>query len=190
VNSNLRLVFCALLLLGIAPSAHALRCGSRLVSNGDYDFQARERCGDPFWTEDHFKFVVAGTDTPVATIQQVVYTAWFYNFGANRLIVRLLFRDGRLVREDTLDRGVNEIGDSCGPAKFNRGISSGELVAYCGMPISRNGQPGAQIRQLGPGLYTQSEIYTEQWVYDFGDEFIYLVHMTNGHVESVEHIHR
>ncbi len=190
MNAASRLFACVALILACMAPAYALRCGNLLVNAGDYDFQARDRCGDPYWTEDHYRLLVTDTDTPVQMVQQYTYTAWFYNFGADRLLVRLLFRDGRLVREDTLSRGVDTIGDSCGPARFIRGASSGELVAYCGEPLSRNTQTGAVLRQLGPGVYSQNDVWREDWVYDLGGEFLYLAHVLNGHLDSVEHVRR
>jgi hypothetical protein len=178
-----------ILLLAAEPSAHALRCGNLLVHEGDYEVQVRDRCGDPYWIEDHYQFVVSGPET-LQSVQQVVYTAWFYNFGSNRLLVRILFRDGHLVREDTLGRGVQEIGDSCGPAKFDRGTSSGELVAYCGEPVSREALPDTVVRRLGPGVYSERDDYREDWIYDLGDNFLYVAHLRNGHVDSTEHIAR
>ena len=185
-----RLVLSALLLLAIAPAAHALRCGSRITSSGNYDFQVRDRCGDPYWIEDHYELVISSADSPIQSAQQIVYTAWFYNFGTSRLMVRMLFRDGRLLREDTLGYGVNDIGDSCGPTKLLSGMSSGELVAYCGEPLSRNTQPGATLRRLARGAFVETENYREDWVYDLGGDFLYVVHLRNGHVEAVEHVRR
>jgi Protein of unknown function (DUF2845) len=190
MKTRCRLFLCALLLLAIAPAAHAMRCGSRLTSNGDHDFQVRDRCGEPYWVEDHYRLIVTGADSPVQNVQQIVYTAWFYNFGPSRLMVRMLFRDGRLVREETLGYGVNNIGDSCSPTKLLSGMSSGELVAYCGQPLSRNGQPGATLRRVGPGTYSENDNYLEDWVYDLGSDFLYVMHLRNGHTESVEHVHR
>lgn len=185
-----RFVLCALLLLALTPAAHALRCGSRLVTAGDYDFQVRDRCGDPFWIEDHYQVITSNTDLPVQTLQQNVYSAWFYNFGSNRLLVRILFRNGHFLREETLGYGVDDIGDSCGPTKLLRGMSSGELVAYCGEPLSRNSQPGTTLRRLAPGTFSETDNYLEDWVYDLGSNFLYVLHLRNGHVESVDHVPR
>jgi hypothetical protein len=190
MNTSGRLSLCALLLFAIAPAAHALRCGSRLTGNGDYDFQVRDRCGEPYWIEDHYRLIVTGADSPLQNVQQIVYTAWFYNFGPSRLMVRFLFRDGRLLREDTLGYGVNNLGDSCSPTKLISGMSSGELVAYCGQPLSRNGQQGSTLRRIAPGAYSESDNYLEDWVYDLGGDFLYVMHLRNGHSESVEHVHR
>lgn len=180
---------CLLLLVGV-PSAYAMRCGNRIVGTDDYDFQVRERCGDPYYIEDHFVVLASGTDTPVQTIQQSVYTAWFYNFGSSRLLVQLLFRDGRLVRERTLGRGVDTIGESCATVELTSGAKGGELVAHCGQPLSRKLHPSIQISQLGPGVYSQHDDAREDWIYDLGGNFLYVLHMLNGHAESVEHIAR
>ncbi len=190
MNAIGKLTSGCLLLLVAVPSAYALRCGNRVVGTGDYDFQVRDRCGDPYYIEDHFALLATGADTPVQTIQQTVYTAWFYNFGPSRLLVRLLFRDGRLVRERTLGRGVDDIGGSCAPADLISGANSGELIANCGQPVSRNLHPLAQVRRLGPGIYSQRDDSREDWIYDLGGNFLYVLHMVNGHVEAVEHIAR
>lgn len=190
MNAIGKLMLGCVLLLVVVPSAYALRCGNRVVGTDDYDFQVRQRCGDPYYIEHHFELVATGTDTPVQTIQESVYTAWFYNFGPSRLLVQLLFRDGRLVRERTLGRGVNNIGDSCTPVALASSISSGELIAHCGQPLSRNLHPLTQVRRLGPGVYNQRDDSREDWIYDLGGKFLYVLHMRNGHAEAVEHIPR
>ena len=185
-----KLMLGCLLLLVAVPSACALRCGNRVVGTDDYDFQVRERCGEPYYIEDHFVVLATGTDTPVQTIQQTVYTAWFYNFGPSRLLVQLLFRDGRLVRQRTLGRGVDDIGGSCTPVALSSGASAGEVIAHCGQPQSRNRHPLTQVRQFGPGAYSQYDDSREDWIYDLGGNFLYVLHMLNGHAEAVEHIAR
>lgn len=189
MNSSRLLLVAGLLLFAAAPAAHALRCGNRLVTAGALDFQVRERCGDPYWIEEHYQTLIAG-DERIEVAQAVEYSAWFFNFGANRLLVRLLFRDGRLVREDTLDRGVDELGNSCAPARLSSGISSGELVARCGEPSSRRVLPGLISQRVGANLYRQSQGYREDWTYDFGGALVYLLHLARGQVQSVESLPR
>jgi hypothetical protein len=185
-----RLLLLAGLLLSVtAQSAYALRCGNRLVSPGETDFQVRATCGNPYWIEEHYQVIVSG-DENVEIAQPVEYSAWFFNFGANRFLVRLLFRDGHLVREESLGRGIDELGTSCDLARVRNGMSSGELIAYCGEPGSRRVRPTFVSRRVGPRLYDQSESYREDWTYDSGDEYLYVVHIANGHVEGIEHLVR
>lgn len=189
MSSPRLLMFVGLLLCALAPAAHALRCGTRLVTAGDLDFQVRERCGSPYWIEEHYQTIVAG-DERIEVAQPIEYSAWYFNFGSNRLLVRLLFRDGRLMREDTLGRGVDELGAACNPARLSAGVSSGELVAYCGEPATRRVQPVLVSRRLGADLYRQTDIRREDWVYDFGGDFVYLLHLARGLVEAVEQLPR
>ena len=50
-------------------------------------------------------------------LASVGFEAWYYNFGPRQLLRRLVFRDGFLVREETLGYGVDEIGTL--PASLN-----------------------------------------------------------------------
>ncbi|HEX6834889.1 MAG TPA: DUF2845 domain-containing protein [Rudaea sp.] len=175
-----------LLTFAFCAPAHALRCGTRLISAGDLDVQVRDRCGDPYWIDERYDLLINGAHSAFETQREVQYTAWYYNFGSNRLLVRLLFRDGRFVREETLGRGVETLGDSCDTIKFDRGNTSGELVAYCGQPLSRRDVVDEQVRRYGYGSVRRSEVHREQWVYDLGGRFLYLLNLRNGYVESVE----
>ena len=94
------------------------------------------------------------------------------------------------MRQRTLGRGVNDIGDSCTPAELTSGSISGELVAHCGQPLSRNPHPLTQVRRLAPGVYSQHDDSREDWIYDLGGNFLYVLHMLNGRVEAEEHIAR
>jgi hypothetical protein len=189
MSSPRLLVVIGMLLFALTPAAHALRCGTRLVTTGNTDFQVRERCGSPYWIEEHYQTIVAG-DERVEVVQPVEYSAWYFNFGSNRLLVRLLFRDGRLLREDTLGRGVDELGAACTAARLSEGISSGELVAYCGEPAARRERPLLVSRRINADVYQQTDVHREDWTYDFGGDFVYLLHLARGLVESVEQLPR
>ena len=124
-------------LLLAAPTAHAMRCGNRLVTDGAQDFQVRERCGEPFWADRYTSVEIIGRDGPVEHQREVQFDVWYYNFGPHQLMRQLVFRDGLLEREQTLGYGVDEIGEDCDPNRLLGGLSAGELVARCGEPASR-----------------------------------------------------
>lgn len=95
----------------LATQAHALRCGHRVVSVGDYDFEVAARCGEPahVGTLVAYPYQVEAYRSrhPVVTYLPfpIVVDQWVYNFGANRLLYLLEFENGRLVRIRTRGRG-------------------------------------------------------------------------------------
>ena len=178
-------------LLLASTSVHAMRCGNRLVSDGSQDFQVRERCGDPFW-EDHYTNVdVIGAYGPQEQQRSVQYAVWYYNFGPSQLMRQLIFRDGVLLREDTLGYGVAEIGSDCNPNRTLDGLSIGELVARCGEPASRRSQTDTIVRRPARGVEQWRDLRREEWIYDGIDSrFVRIVRLVDGRVEGVDRVAR
>jgi len=182
-----------LLLLGLLASAQAdaMRCGNRVVSTGEQDFQVRERCGEPFWSDRYTTVDVIGAYGPLEQQTSVDFDIWYYNFGPRQLLRRLVFRDGRLLREDTLGYGVSAIGGDCAPNRPLDGLTAGELVARCGEPASRRVQVDTIVRRPAPDVERWRDRRREEWVYDFGDDrFVRLVHFSDGRVTGVERLPR
>lgn len=95
-----------------ASPALAMRCGTRLVREGDTPSQVRERCGDPTdvitTTETRTRTVhrrVAGVIVSDTISVEVRIQQWTYNFGPQRFMRRLVFEDGLLVEIEELGRG-------------------------------------------------------------------------------------
>ena len=150
-----------------------------------------QRPGDPFWTDRYTDVEVIGAYGPLERQSSVQFDVWYYNFGRHQLMRRLLFRDGVLLREETLGYGVDEIGDDCDPDRMPDGLSVGELVARCGEPASRRSQYDAIVRRPIPGVEQWRDQRREQWVYDFGDSrFVSIVTLSDGHVSGVERVQR
>ncbi|HEU4663510.1 MAG TPA: DUF2845 domain-containing protein [Dokdonella sp.] len=181
----------ALLALLLSAPALAMRCGSRLVTEGDQDFQVRQRCGDPFWSDRYTDVVVIGRDGPLERQREVQYDIWYYNFGPRQLMRRLVFRDGVLAQEDTLGYGVERIGEDCDPNRLLGGLSTGELVARCGEPASRRSHDDTIVRRPAPGIERWRDQRREDWIYDFGDRhFVRIVRLVDGRVDAVESLAR
>jgi len=104
------LLWLILILLLVSGPAHALRCGARLITEGDTRLEVRERCGEPTqmdqWTEEQ---TVTVHDDSVNLRRRREVTVqveeWIYNFGPQRFMQRLLFHDGKLVDIEALGRG-------------------------------------------------------------------------------------
>ena len=186
-----RNVFLAIVFLLVSPSAFALRCGTNLVTEGTQDFQVRDRCGDPFYADTYTSLEVFNAGGPIEQQREVQYDVWYYNFGPRDLMRRFVFRDGRLLREETLGYGVDEIGGDCNPNRDYSGYSVGELVARCGEPASRRTAYDTLVRRPSPGYERWRDQRREDWIYDFGDDrFVRSFRLVDGRVVSVDVLNR
>jgi hypothetical protein len=93
-----------LLVLMVAAPAFAMRCGTDLITTGQYSYEVLEHCGEP--VEQHFVTQYLSSNGLYVVVSPIVVEEWIYDFGPTRLQRRLLFQDGQLIRIDTLDRGI------------------------------------------------------------------------------------
>lgn len=156
----------ALVALAHAAPAHALRCGSRVIATGEHELVVRERCGEPYWIEDRSEVLVAGEFGPIEQRVERRIEAWYFNFGPNRLLHRLVFRDGRLVEETTLGYGFSRLGVKCDLDMLTNGATTGEVVARCGAPRSHDTRHAQVIVRDDFGNARQRLVRREEWVYD------------------------
>ncbi len=190
VFSLLRQLLVAAALLGSANAfALGLRCGNRIVNAGMIETQVRNACNAPFWTDHYASLEIIGAGGPIEEQREVNWDVWYYNFGRSMFMQRLTFRDGRLQTIESLGYGVDEIGASCVPAAASRGLTSGELVARCGEPSSRQLGEGAVVRRV-PGILLASENRREEWLYDDGSDYLTRYFITNSHVTDAERLPR
>jgi hypothetical protein len=104
----------AVLILGAIASspAFAMRCGTKLVSEGDTRSEVAAKCGDPadvinqasvfrrpvFWTRGRPYYIgESAIEIPVES--------WVYNFGPNKLMCKVRFEGGIVVEIETLGYG-------------------------------------------------------------------------------------
>jgi hypothetical protein len=107
----------AIVMLGLltaSPAFATLRCGSKIISEGDYRSEVAAKCGEPaevitersvfrrpvIWTRGRPYFI--GQD-----YIEVPVESWVYNFGPNKLMQRIRFEDGVVVEIETLGYGYN-----------------------------------------------------------------------------------
>jgi hypothetical protein len=102
-------------LLATAPAAaDSLRCGTRLVTDGDSAGKVRALCGEPTEvsrSEILRRPVVWIGGTPYYVSQDLVpvpVETWTYNLGPQKLMRQLRFEDGVLVWIRTLEHGYHE----------------------------------------------------------------------------------
>lgn len=105
---------CAALLLLVASlpaAADSMRCGSRLVSEGDSIDKVLALCGEPTsrqrtWIIRQPRFVLGSHEVPFPGREDVPVDLWTYDLGPNKLVRRMRFIDGTLTSIETLEHGT------------------------------------------------------------------------------------
>jgi len=112
----MRAFIIATLALVFAPAAFAdaMRCGSRLISDGDTRSHVRELCGEPSdiqtrtilrrpYYDFHGRIVYYGDG-----LIEIPVEIWTYNLGPYKLMRRVRFVDGEVEEIETLGYGYHE----------------------------------------------------------------------------------
>ena len=102
-----------LLTLFLMEPAWALRCGNRIVVEGDYKFQVLRRCGEPDYKESRVEYrstrlrgsSVLQPGIDVNQMVPILVEEWTYDFGPNRFVEVLYFEAGRVVGIRSLGYG-------------------------------------------------------------------------------------
>jgi hypothetical protein len=109
--------FTASMLLAPLAQADAMRCGSRLVREGDPISQVREFCGEP--TDVQTKTILRrpyfdrlGRRVYLGnSLEEVPVEIWTYNLGPYKLQRRVRFVEGLVDDIETLGYGYHEKGE-------------------------------------------------------------------------------
>lgn len=103
----------ALAALGFSTPAAAdtMRCGSRLVSDGDSIDKVLALCGEPTsrsrtWIVRQPRFSVGSNEYSFPGREDVPVDLWTYDLGPNKLVRRLRFIAGELQTVETLGPGT------------------------------------------------------------------------------------
>jgi hypothetical protein len=88
-----------MLLLPYRAHADSMRCGSRLVKDGDTMEKVLEVCGEPAkqertWIQRAPQYELGGQYYSFPGTEDVPVDAWTYDFGRNKLLQRVRFIDG------------------------------------------------------------------------------------------------
>jgi len=186
----------AALSAGATPawSAGALRCGSRLVSEGDRTADLIAACGEPAW-RDQQGFSQPGGRYAADSEQ------WYYNFGPSQLLRVVHLRNGRITAIEADGYGYYESQDQrCDPGGLVPGLSKFRLLQMCGEPLTRKtsdvyrrleDRPWGSSR-YPPGYGNAYEpVHREEWVYNFGSRYLMrILTIEDGRIVDVENGNR
>jgi hypothetical protein len=94
-----------------SASADTLRCGSKLISEGDPIEKVLQYCGEPVakkrtWITRQPRFEYGGQEIPFEGTEDVPVDLWTYDFGANKLMRRIRFMAGKVESIETLEHGT------------------------------------------------------------------------------------
>ena len=96
--------------LSAVHAESGMRCGSRLVGEGDSTYLVRQRCGEPVEARSHTELrrIATGVRHPESgrfvTVEHTVEVpvdTWLYDFGSHKVLRRVTFEHGRLVNVET-----------------------------------------------------------------------------------------
>ncbi len=101
----------AALLLSATAAESALRCGTRLITEGDRKIEVLKSCGEPTLVEHHA--AIGRTVPRIGSHGRVSGTVltpssmeiWTYNFGPRRLMQVIRFNHGRVIEIISLGHG-------------------------------------------------------------------------------------
>ena len=100
------LLLAALLASGSpAIAGDGLRCGSRLIHEGDLIDLVQGRCGNPTSRSASTEFATFRTSSGAVVTREIPVEIWTYDRGSSSFVRRLKFRDGKLVSVRALDYG-------------------------------------------------------------------------------------
>jgi len=111
LNAGIRLVgILSGLMIASGASADSVRCGSKLITEGDPIEKVREYCGEPTetqrtWMTRQPRFEYGGQEIPFEGSEDVPVDLWTYDFGPNKLVRRIRFIAGKVDSIETREHG-------------------------------------------------------------------------------------
>lgn len=85
------------LVCSVPAYASGLRCGTRLVSDGNHPSEVLLKCGEPLDKQARTELVKVRLSDTEERVYVKTIEEWTYNFGPHRLLQTVVFEDGRVV---------------------------------------------------------------------------------------------
>jgi hypothetical protein len=117
MNSSIK-IFALMICLPLAASGQSLQCGEKWITNGTSQAEVAARCGPPTQIEHQTIYGETGAalgpaPTPLGVLPPIggrsstekPVEVWTYNFGPTRLMQRIRFENGVVVKIESLDYG-------------------------------------------------------------------------------------
>ena len=100
------------LLVTSGATADSVRCGSKVITEGDPIEEVRQYCGEPTetnrtWMTRKPRFEYGGQEIPFEGSEDVPVDLWTYDFGPHKLMRRIRFIAGKVDSIETREHGNN-----------------------------------------------------------------------------------
>jgi hypothetical protein len=90
----------------VAIASDSLICSDGIVSVGDMASDLLRKCGQPAYTSQHEEAIVEEGGIPgKRVITSYIIDDWTFNFGSNRFQYRVLLKNGRVWKIESLEYG-------------------------------------------------------------------------------------
>jgi hypothetical protein len=152
-------------LLCLPALAQAFYCGEQLVDVNAREDEVLGKCGVPDYSETwEEELVQKSPDEAFERGASVTYAEWIYDFGPNRLIQILGFRDGVLKSVDARPHAPAS-GGECSAKIVEIGDTKFEVLRKCGQPATRKQVTEKRMEPLDPVLRRRYAVTVERWTY-------------------------
>ncbi len=178
-----RIALAAIISFATPALAWGMRCGSTLVGPGESQHQILSKCGAPARRDPDVQYLLVGG------IRLQRESIWYYDFGHERFINVLHFRDGILSRITDAGYGFGDTpSQGCDPNQIAIGMTDYELLRTCGAPQDRRDSTLALVPADKAPAGTYVVIHMQYWTYDFGpNQFERIVTIRKGVVEQIRY---
>jgi hypothetical protein len=161
-------------------------CNGRIIEAGVPLADVLAACGPPAWRDQRTDSWIDGI-RPDGTVLVSVFTEeWIFDFGPDRLLHFLYFRDGKVAAIRTGGYGGRSA-DCAAGENLAVGDSKLEVFRKCGVPARVGTEQGAVRAGSEPDAAYRRILDNDFWYYDFGpDRFVRLLTFSNGLLKNIE----
>jgi len=196
---------CLLLVCGVAPAGAESRgatdslvterllrgqqkfdCSGRIIGVGVPQADVLAACGPPAWRDQRTDSWVEGIRPDGTVLVSVSTEEWIFDFGPDRLLHFVYFRDGRVA--DIRTGGYGGRSEDCGDGD-NLAIGDSKLEGFqkCGAPTRVGRGEGGEKELTDPDTVVRRILDSDYWTYDFGpSRFVRMLTFQNGRLKSIE----
>lgn len=161
-------------------------CSGRVIGAGLPRADVLAACGPPAWQDQRTDSRVDGIGPDGTVLVSVFTEEWIFDFGPDRLLHFVYFRDGKVAGIRT--GGYGGLGSDCGDGdNLAIGDSKLEVFRKCGAPARvGRGQEG-ETELTDPDTVVRRILDSDYWTYDFGpSRFVRMLTFGNGRLKIIE----